>query len=84
MLVELLIETLFLPVRGLLNMIPPIDFSIPVESIDSFLGYVDMAAFFVPVDTVITLLGIVLTVEMCKIVIAFLKMLWKFVPLFGA
>lgn len=84
MIFDKLLELFFGWVSMIFNLIPFMDVEIPVGSIAAFMSYVDMAAYFVPIDTIIILLTCIIVEEFVKIWIALFKFLWKFVPFIGA
>ncbi len=83
MIFDNLIRFFFSVAYNVLDLIPFMDLEIPENAIDTFMSYVDMAAFFVPIDTIIILLACIIAEELTKIWIALLKFILKFVPFMG-
>ena len=48
--------------------------------VSSFLDYVAIAAYFVPIDTIVILFSCIVLRELFKIGLAFMKMLFNFIP----
>ena len=48
--------------------------------VSSFLDYVAIAAYFVPIDTIVILFSCIVLRELFKIGLAFMKMLVNFIP----
>lgn len=67
----------------LLRLLPFRDLTLPNASIDAFLSYVDMAAYFVPINVILMLLTFLFVKEGIKILISFIRFLIKFVPFIG-
>ena len=53
---------------------------VPGMSVSSFLDYVAIAAYFVPIDTIVILFSCIVLRELFKIGLAFMKMLFNFIP----
>ncbi len=83
MLIELLMDTFFTWIETLLSFVPIMNFEFSLNGLETFLGYFDMINFFVPLDTVMFLIGILVSFEGLKIFIALVRFIWKFVPIFG-
>jgi len=48
--------------------------------VSSFLDYVAIAAYFVPIDTIVILFSCIVLRELFKIGLAFMKMVFNFIP----
>lgn len=83
MILELLMDNLFKWIEALLSLVPVMNFEFSIDGIETFLGYFDMVGFFVPMDTVLLLIGVLVSFETVKIIIAFARFVWKFIPIFG-
>ena len=86
MITEKLIEYMARGAVIIFNMLPFSGFRFPVAEIENALGpvvsFFGMAAYFVPMPTIVLILGIILAKEMIKIMIAFLRMLTSLLPFF--
>ncbi len=67
----------------ILDYLPGFDLSTSLQIYDTFLEYVDMAAYFIPMGTVMTILKIVIAEEMFKIVLSLIKLILSFIPFMG-
>lgn len=84
MLAEMFFNMLFSMVYTLLDMLPFIDLELPVGAVDACLSVMEFSAFFLPLDTIIIMLGIILVEEGFKITLSLIKLIWKFIPIIGA
>lgn len=67
----------------ILDYLPGFDLSTSLQIYDTFFEYVDMAAYFIPMDTVMSILHIIIAEEMFKIVLSLIKLILSFVPFMG-
>lgn len=81
-----IIELLLKLATPILSLLPNVSIA-TVQTIDTgsgwdmFVNFVRMALYFFPVDTVITILNIILTLMIVRCIIAFLKTLWAVLPI---
>lgn len=67
----------------LIDGLPSIDIGQTVQTFDIFLDYVDMAAYFIPVDTITAILRVLIAEELFKIGLSLVKLILKFIPFMG-
>lgn len=60
----------------------PINLNIPESVIESFMNYLDLAAYFVPIDTIYILFSFVIIKEGVKISFAFVKFVTRIIPFY--
>lgn len=84
MLIETLCDIFFNFFFGWLSEIPVMQWEVSFSSIEPFMNFLNFAAYFLPMKTVITMLGIIIMEENMKIGISMLKLIWKFIPIVGA
>lgn len=84
MLIENICDIFFNFFFGFLNEIPVMQWEVSFSSIDPFITFLDFAAYFLPMKTVIAMLGIIIAEENIKIGISMFKLIWKFIPIVGA
>ena len=77
---EFLLNIIFTIVSGFLSLLPPIDFSVESTAFDYFLGIVRVASYMLPMGTVSTILGLIVSLTIVRIVIAFIKTIWDLLP----
>lgn len=83
MIVENILSLVFNVLYGLLDKLPFMDVSIKVDTIKSFVSYIAVASYFVPLDTVLILLSAIILEEMFKIGLSLIRLIWHFLPIFG-
>lgn len=84
MLAEMFYDMIFSWVYTLLNMLPFIEYEIPVGAVDACISVMEFSVFFLPISTIQLMLGIILMEELFKITLSFIKLVWKFIPIIGA
>lgn len=67
----------------LIDGLPNIDFGQTFQTFDIFLDYVDMAAYFVPINTVTAILRVLIAEELFKIGLSLIKLILNFIPFMG-
>lgn len=67
----------------LIDNLPSIDVGQTFQTFDVFLDYVDMAAYFVPVNTITAILRVLIAEELMKIGLSLVKLILKFIPFMG-
>lgn len=67
----------------LIDNLPSVDVGQTFHSFDVFLDYVDMAAYFVPVNTITAILRVIIAEEIMKIGLSLIKLILKFIPFMG-
>lgn len=80
MILELLMNVFFKFLNVIFDMLPVMEWELPANAIETFLSYLDVAAYFVPVLAVCHILFIILYIELFKIAIAYVRMIWSILP----
>ena len=83
MFAEMFFNMLFSMIYTLLDMLPFIDWELPIGAVDACLSVMEFSAFFLPLTTINTMLGIILLEEGFKILLSLAKLIWKFIPVIG-
>lgn len=83
MLVENILAVMFNVLYGLLDKLPFMNIEVKASVIKSFVDYIAVASYFVPLDTVLVLLSAIVLEEMFKIGLSLIKLIWHFVPILG-
>lgn len=81
MISEFLLNIVFKIVSGLLSLLPPIDFSVDSSAFEYFLGIVRVVSYMLPMRTVSVIVGLIVSLTIFRIVIAFIKSIWDLLPL---
>lgn len=83
MIVEAILNLFLSFASILIDNLPNIDIGQTVQTFDIFLDYVDMAAYFVPMDTIISILSVLIAEELFKIGLSIVKLILNFIPFMG-
>lgn len=68
---------------GFFDKFPSFSIALNYEILESFVSYVALCAYFVPLDTVLAIFAIIVMEELFKIGLSLLKLVWRFIPIFG-
>lgn len=82
MIIERIIGFVFTIFTSLLARVGFLGVTIPADGVNVFLGFIKIAGYFVPLGTIVLLLGALLAMELFKIVVSFFKLLLSFIPFF--
>lgn len=63
-----------------IDLLPTIELEVATKISDSFITYVNMASYFVPLDVIITIFTLQITIEIVKITIAGIRLFISFIP----
>lgn len=83
MITEAILNVFFNLIYKLLDLIPLMNFEFSVGSIDAFMTALDMSAYFLPMGTILALIGILIVEELLKIYLSLIKLVLKFIPFMG-
>lgn len=81
MIVESIFNALFLITSSLFNLLPGSSWVIPQNVLTTVESILQTCCYFLPMDTVIIILGIVYSINLFKIFISFLKTFWDILPI---
>lgn len=79
MIVESLINMLFLSIGGLLNFLPPLDLHIESVMFNNFLEVVRLAGYLLPIKTIILIVTMIISLQIFTIVMALIRLIWWFI-----
>ena len=80
MIVEALFNAIFSGLRNLFILLPDISWEVNPEVFDSFFSIIRLAGYLLPMGTVVTILGIILSFNMFKVLISLIKTIWALFP----
>lgn len=80
MITEKILEGVLFFIRPLLEKMPDIDFSFTLESVSTIIQIICSGAYFMPVGTVVLILFCILTMQVIRIIIAFMKTVMHLIP----
>lgn len=81
MISEFIIDILFSILSGLLSILPDISWSVDVSRFSTFFQIIGVAGYLLPMDTIITLVGLVMAITLFRIVISIVKTIWDLLPI---
>lgn len=83
MIVEAVLKLFINLAMFILDLLPVFDLTGVMGGIDAFMTILDLAAYFLPMNTVTAILGIILLEESIKIAISIGKLILKLIPFVG-
>ena len=81
MISEFFLNIIFKLVTGFLNLLPDINFTVESSAFEYFLGIVQVAAYLLPMGTVMMIIDLIIIFTLLRIVIAVIKSIWDLLPL---
>lgn len=81
MISEFFLNIIFKLVTGFLNLLPDINFTVESSAFEYFLGIVQVAAYMLPMGTVMMIIDLIIILTLLRIVIAVIKSIWDLLPL---
>lgn len=83
MIVEAILNLFLSFASILIDGLPTIDMGQTIQTFDTFFEYVDMAAYFVPMNTITGILSVLIAEELFKIGLSIVKLILNFIPFMG-
>lgn len=80
MIVEALIDMIFVPLRFLLSLLPDVQWNIQTGFFKGFLETIRVVCFILPMATVISILTLVIAITLFKSIISFIRTIWSLIP----
>lgn len=84
MIMDAIINVVFLPVVALLALIPEVSITIPAGAFEAALGFFDTLGYMFPMGTIGMLLGMKYSLHFIRITIALVIRIKSFIPTMGA
>lgn len=81
MILETIINILFLPLQALLSLLPDISWNVENNFLNSILDIFQVVCYLLPMKTVVAILTIIIAINVFKIVISIIKTIWQLIPL---
>ncbi len=81
MILETIINILFLPLQALLSLLPDISWNVENNFLNSVLDIFQVVCYLLPMKTVVAILTIIIAINVFKIVISIIKTIWQLIPL---
>ena len=70
--------------RFFLGLLPDIGFSIPTGVWGAAADFLNMIGYLLPVGTINTIIGLLIDLALFRLGVAFIRLIWKFVPIIGS
>lgn len=80
MISEFLLNIVFKLVSWIFNLLPAVSFSVDPAALEYFFGYVKAASYMLPMETVATIVGLVVSFTVFRLGIALIKTVWGLMP----
>lgn len=68
-------------VKIMLSFLPDIEWTVNENALGTFMEYVRLACYLLPMDTITTIVSLIFTIIIIRIVISFIKTIWELLPL---
>lgn len=80
MITETLINLLFLPIKGILSLLPDVSFTVKADMFTKFLEVLRLVGYVFPMGTVATVLGLTVSLMLLRIMIALVRFVRSMLP----
>lgn len=80
MILEGLLNIIFTILINLFEVLPNISWTTDDSAISTFLGFISVIAYLLPMDTITRLFSLVVSLMVFRIVIAIVKTIWNLLP----
>lgn len=81
MIIEALIDMLFALLNSFFEQLPDISWEVDNSFLDVFLDVLRMVCYLLPMDTVVSIIGLIVSITIFRIVISLIKTIWELIPL---
>lgn len=81
MISEFIFNIIFAIVSGMLSLLPDISWNVDSGALSTFLDYVRVASYLLPMDTIGTIVGLIISIITFRIIISLIKTIWEVLPL---
>lgn len=81
MIIEALLNLLFVPLNSLLSLLPTIELSIPTSTFTSFFNALRVVCYLLPMGTILNIVSLIIVIIVFKIFVSVIKTLWQLIPL---
>ena len=81
MISEFFLNIIFGLISGMLSLLPDISWSFSVSALHPFLIFVRAAGYMLPIDTILTIMSLVISFTMVRVVVALIRTIWDLLPL---
>lgn len=80
MIVEKLMDVIFFFVEGILSWLPDMSWNIDIGQFSAFSSVIQTVTYLLPMQTVATIITIIIAISLFKTVISLIKAIWDILP----
>lgn len=80
MVTQAILDVVFKLVDGLLSKLPEINISVPANIVTNAAQFLNVAAYIIPMDTVKSVLTILIMLQFFRIVVSLIRTIWSLLP----
>lgn len=80
MIFESVFDLFFKLLEGFFSMLPDVSWSVDTTAFQSFIGIIKVAMYLFPMQTVVTIISIVVWLTIFRILISIVKTIWDLLP----
>lgn len=80
MITEGIMNAFFSFLSGLFMLLPDISWDVDNAVFSTFLEIIRLAGYFLPMGTIVTILGLIISLTMFRITISLIKTIWGLLP----
>lgn len=81
MIVEFLLNVVWVLIKPLLDLLPAITIDIGSDTIGVFVGAVKAACYLLPMKDILVMISIVIAITVFRIIISLIKTIWEMLPI---
>lgn len=82
MIIENILNAIFIPLNGLLALLPNISWNVDSSVFTKFFEVLRMACYFLPMGTVVGVFTLIIAIQGFRIVVSVIKTIWQLLPFF--
>lgn len=80
MIVEAILNVMFNFLGGILGLLPDISWDVSTSAFEYFLDIVRVVGYLMPINTVTTIIKLIIALTIFRIIIAVIKTVWDLLP----
>lgn len=81
MIVEFFMNIIFKIVENALSILPAFDWNVKSSFFQGFLDILRLACYMLPMNSIVTMIGIVIFLNLFRITVSIIKTIWELLPL---
>ncbi len=80
MITETLVNLLFLPIKGILSLLPDVSFTVGADMFTKFFEVLRLVGYVFPMGTIATVLGLIVSLGLLRIMVALVRFVRSMLP----